>query len=174
MTSAPGPVIRQARDDELGKIVALANAAYAVEAFFKVDPDRTTNAEVTELFGVGAFLVVDGAGGDLVGSVNVSVTAARGYFGMLSVAPTAQRAGIGRELIAAAENFAAERGCTAMDLSVVNVRDGLLAWYEGAGYRESGTAAWPENEKDTVKMPVHLITMTKAITPGRAALDSRR
>ena len=174
MTSTPGPAIRQAREDEVGKIVTLANAAYAVEAFFKVDPDRTTIAEVTELFGAGTFLVVDGAGGHLVGSVNVSVTEDRGYFGMLSVAPATQRSGLGRQLIAAAEGYAAARGCSAMDLSVVNVREGLLAWYEKAGYRPSGTAPWPESEMDALKMPVHLITMSKAITARRAAIHFRR
>lgn len=174
MLKGSDPVIRSAREDEAGEITTLVNEAYAIEAFFKVDTDRTTRAEVADLFAQGTFLVADGPDGRLLGSVHVSVTESGGYFGMLSVAPATQRSGLGRRLIAAAEELAVERGCSVMDLSVVNVRDSLLAWYEKAGYRASGTAAWPEGEMDTLKMPVHLITMTKAITPTRAAIDSRR
>lgn len=62
-----------------------------------------------------------------------------GYFGMLSVSPTLQNAGLGRRLIATAEQamidrFAARR----VRISVIPQRTALIAWYERLGYRATG------------------------------------
>jgi ribosomal protein S18 acetylase RimI-like enzyme len=56
------------------------------------------------------------------------------YLGLLSVRPDLQKRQLGRTLLAAAEDFAKERGARRISMTVVNVRDILIAWYERRGY----------------------------------------
>ena len=60
------------------------------------------------------------------------------YLGSLCVDPDLQNAGQGRTLLAAAEAWARERGAARVRMSVVNVRDTLIAWYLRRGYRATG------------------------------------
>ncbi|MEO6397997.1 MAG: GNAT family N-acetyltransferase [Tepidiformaceae bacterium] len=163
-TSAGGPaVVRRALPDDATAIEEVTNEAYVVEAFFKVDARRTDEAEIRAKLESDAFLVVDGSGERLRGSVYVAVRESRGYLGMLSVAPGSQRGGLGRALITAAEEYVRGHGCTAMDLTVVNLREELPAWYEKAGYRVCGAEPWPETEQAELTRPAHLITMTREL-----------
>ena len=65
-------------------------------------------------------------------------TPARWYLGALTVDPALQSAGLGGQLLTAAEQWAAERGATTIEMSVVNVRDTLIAWYQRRGYQLTG------------------------------------
>ena len=60
------------------------------------------------------------------------------YLGLLTVRPDLQKRKLGRALLAAAENFAKERGARRIQMTVVNVRDVLIAWYERRGYTLTG------------------------------------
>ncbi len=61
------------------------------------------------------------------------------YFGMFSVRPDVQARGIGNRVLAEAERVAREAWqCTAMQMTVIDVRDELIAWYERRGYRRTG------------------------------------
>ena len=60
------------------------------------------------------------------------------YLGSLCVDPDLQNAGQGRTLLAAAQAWARERGAARVRMSVVNVRDTLIAWYLRRGYRATG------------------------------------
>jgi GNAT superfamily N-acetyltransferase len=54
--------------------------------------------------------------------------------GLLTIRPDLQNRQLGRALLAAAEDFAKERGGRRVRMTVVNVRDALIAWYERRGY----------------------------------------
>jgi|HubBroStandDraft_2_1064218.scaffolds.fasta_scaffold201713_3 GNAT superfamily N-acetyltransferase len=56
------------------------------------------------------------------------------YLGSLSVVPRQQNAGLGRRLLAAAEDWALERGAQEIKMTVVQVRTALLEWYARRGY----------------------------------------
>jgi DNA-binding MarR family transcriptional regulator/ribosomal protein S18 acetylase RimI-like enzyme len=56
------------------------------------------------------------------------------YLGSLSIDPREQNTGLGRKLLAAAENWVFERGGREIRMTVINVRDTLLAWYARRGY----------------------------------------
>jgi ribosomal protein S18 acetylase RimI-like enzyme len=58
--------------------------------------------------------------------------------GLLTVRPDLQNRQLGRALLAAAEEFAKERGGRRIRMTVVNVRDRLIGWYERRGYRLTG------------------------------------
>ncbi|MGW2615410.1 GNAT family N-acetyltransferase [Streptomyces sp. NPDC001500] len=61
------------------------------------------------------------------------------YFGMFAVSPTAQGAGLGKNVMAQAEREAREEwGVTEMHMTVISVREDLIAWYERRGYRRTG------------------------------------
>lgn len=57
------------------------------------------------------------------------------YLGMLTVQPDLQAAGIGKKLLQAAEEYARELGKNAIQMTVISVRDELIAWYVRRGYQ---------------------------------------
>ena len=62
-----------------------------------------------------------------------------GYFGMFSVRPQLQRHGIGKALLAEAERIAREEWHTpTMRMTVIDLREELIAYYERRGYRRTG------------------------------------
>lgn len=73
---------------------------------------------------------------------------------MLAVAPELQAVGLGRALLADAEQFAADKGVTVAKITVVQQRESLIAWYERHGYRRTGShEAFPYGD-DSVGTPL--------------------
>ncbi|MFE6281277.1 GNAT family N-acetyltransferase [Streptomyces sp. NPDC057877] len=61
------------------------------------------------------------------------------YFGMFAVSPGQQGGGLGRAVLAEAERLAREEwGAGEMHMTVISVREDLIAWYERRGYRRTG------------------------------------
>jgi ribosomal protein S18 acetylase RimI-like enzyme len=61
------------------------------------------------------------------------------YFGMFAVSPALQGGGLGKVIIAEAERTVREAwGATEMHMTVISVREDLIAWYERRGYRRTG------------------------------------
>lgn len=58
--------------------------------------------------------------------------------GMLTVRPDLQASGLGRRLLAAAERYAKAQGASRIQITVINVRDTLIAWYQRRGYALTG------------------------------------
>jgi len=139
-------------------VTALINAAFVVEKFF-IDGDRVNLEMVRGLLVKGAFLIAEDDTG-MSGCVYVERRSDRGYLGLLSVDPARQKNGLGRLLVEAAEEHCRARGCVAMDLRVVNLREELPAFYRRLGYSENGTEEFPPGE--VTKLPCHFIRMTKA------------
>src|SRR5262245_8251333 len=75
----------------------------------------------------------------LVACVQLERTGHDCYLGMLTVLPTKQSAGLGRQLLEAAERWAvAHWSPRAMHMTVIAQRTELIAWYERRGYRRTG------------------------------------
>lgn len=61
------------------------------------------------------------------------------YLGMLTIDPKAQARGLGSELMAAAEAYAKKVfGASMIEMTVIDVRDELIAYYKRRGYRVTG------------------------------------
>jgi ribosomal protein S18 acetylase RimI-like enzyme len=56
------------------------------------------------------------------------------YLGLLTVRPELQNRQLGRTLLAASEGFAKERGARRIRMTVLNLRETLIAWYLRRGY----------------------------------------
>ncbi|MEU8788146.1 GNAT family N-acetyltransferase [Streptomyces sp. NPDC048643] len=71
------------------------------------------------------------------------------YFGMFAVSPALQGGGLGKVIIAEAERTARETwGVTEMHMTVISVREDLIAWYERRGYRRTGrTTPFPYGDE---------------------------
>ena len=83
--------------------------------------------------------------GRLVACAHVAIEDGEGYFGMFSVDPRRQNAGLGKRVLAEAERIVAEDwGCPRLRMTVIDLREELIAFYERRGYRRTGiTKAFP-------------------------------
>ncbi len=154
-----GFAIRRAGEPDAEALMRVINRAFQVEKFF-IDTDRITLPQVREHLEKGAFLIAED-GSELAACIYVERRGERGYFGLLSVYPERQGAGLGRRLIEAAEEFCRDAGCGFMDLYIVNLREELPAYYAKLGYSETGTLPFPAGVP--TKLPCHFICMTKAL-----------
>ena len=134
-------MIRSAQESDAETLVALINSAFLVERFF-IEQDRVDLEGVREFLKQGTFLIAE-EDGRPVACVYLEVRNERGYFGLLSVDPPRQGSGLGKRLIATAEDYCREAGCAFMDIRIVNLREELPAFYRKLGYAETGTAPFP-------------------------------
>lgn len=141
------PQIRTATPNDVTHLVTVVHAAYR-------DPDdrgwtteagllggqRIDAAMLEEILGSpGTTVLVAETDGRIVGCGAVSLgDPPTATFGMFAVHPTHQSLGIGHQLLETAERRAAESGCVAMDLDVIDVRTELIAWYRRRGYVPTG------------------------------------
>lgn len=76
---------------------------------------------------------------ELLACAHVAVEDGAGYFGMFSVRPTQQGGGIGKVVINEAERIVREDwGLPAMRMTVIDVREELISFYERRGYHRTG------------------------------------
>jgi N-acetylglutamate synthase-like GNAT family acetyltransferase len=150
---------RAAQLDDAENIARLVNAAFRPERFF-IAADRTNPEKVRDLLQKGKFVVAE-EDGALAGCVYVEVRGERGYFGLLAVDPALQRSGVGSRLVAIAEDECRSAGCRVMDLTIVNLRTELPAFYQRLGYVESGTLPFPSEQE--ANQPCHLVRMSKPL-----------
>lgn len=76
---------------------------------------------------------------ELLACAHVAVVDGAGYFGMFSVRPTLQGGGIGKAVLNEAERIVRDEWkVPAMRMTVIDIRDELIAFYERRGYRRTG------------------------------------
>jgi len=130
------------------RIAALVNSAYRGEhsrSGWTTEADllagrRTDAREVRRLIAGGDSLFVlclDGT--ELVGSVHIGKTGDHASLGMFVVEPTRQGRGIGKRLLACAEQMAQrEWQVDKIVMYVITLRHELIAFYARCGYRRTG------------------------------------
>ena len=151
--------MRTATRGDADAIARLVNMAFLVEQFF-IERDRTNPETVRSMMDKGKFLLAEDAP-NILGCVYLELRGERGYFGMLSIDPSRQRMGVGRQLVETVEKYFRDAGCKFSDLKIVNVRTELHTLYRRLGYVDSGTA--PYDDPTPTKMPVHFIAMSKQL-----------
>ncbi|KDN77127.1 GCN5 family acetyltransferase [Streptomyces olindensis] len=147
-TLATGLTFRDATDADVDELVGLIESAY------RGDSSRagwTTEADILEgqrTDPEGVLAVVKSPDSRLmtveredriVACCQLEHRGDHAYFGMFAVSPGLQGAGLGKLIIAEAERQAQESwGVKEMHMTVISVRDDLIAWYERRGYRRTG------------------------------------
>jgi GNAT superfamily N-acetyltransferase len=154
---------RTASVEDAAALVALINAAFSVERFF-VTGDRTTFEEVTRLLGTGTFLVFDRPGDPPHACVYLEPRGDRAYLGLLAVDPARQGHGLGRQVMAAAEQYCLDAGCHTIDIKIVDLRMELPPFYKSLGFIEQGEAPF-ENPQAT--RPARFKLMFKELKAAR-------
>jgi ribosomal protein S18 acetylase RimI-like enzyme len=141
--------LQLAEETDLVAIVAIMNAAFrgtSAEQSWSVETGYLTGNRTDELLlreeiaGGAQFLLAkeDGTSA-LQGCVSLqALSPERWYLGSLTVDPALQNTGFGRKLLHSAEEYAVVRGARMMEITVVNVRNALISWYERRGYRLTG------------------------------------
>ncbi|ALO06730.1 Putative acetyltransferase [Streptomyces venezuelae] len=139
---------REAVLDDVPVLVPLVESAY------RGDASRggwTTEADIlqgqrTDPEGVAAVITAQGSrllvverDGEVVACCQLEHRGEAAYFGMFAVRPELQGAGLGKRIIAEAERRVRELwDVREMHMTVISVREELIAWYERRGYRRTG------------------------------------
>ncbi|KQP48147.1 GCN5 family acetyltransferase [Brevundimonas sp. Leaf280] len=140
-----------------------AKAGWTHEADLLFD-DRTSATELSALIAdPDRVILLAHRDGALIGCVQVARAGDDlAYLGMLTVEPTLQATGLGRRLLAAAENEAVARlGARRMEMTVIHRRTELIAWYERRGYAPTGeTRPFPV---DPPRPELEFVVLEKAL-----------
>lgn len=165
--------ISKASIQDIANIVTLVNGAYRGEgskAGWTTEADLLDGIRITEQ-GLQAILdkeeatilKAEDATGKIVGCVHLELQADALYLGMLTVNPEMQNAGIGKKLLSASEAFAQASNRNLIHMSVITVRDTLIAWYMRHGYQQTGKKLpFPDDPKFGLpKQPLEFMILEK-------------
>ena len=139
---------RKAVEADIDAIVALVEGSYRGDASragwtteadlldgMRIDAQRVRD----DLERDGSLVLLGEHDGELLACANICIENGAGYFGMFSVVPGLQGGGIGKQMLAEAERIAREDWqLPVMRMTVIDVRDELIAFYERRGYRRTG------------------------------------
>lgn len=139
---------RTADESDVPTIVELVESAYRGEASRVgwtteadvLDGQRTDAAMVLEILAdPDSCLLVAERAGEIVACCHLERHEGYAYFGMFAVRPGEQNGGIGRAILAEAERrVRADWQVREMHMTVIGVREELIAWYERRGYARTG------------------------------------
>jgi len=140
-------MITKATLQDIPSLNILINSAYRGETSKKgwtteahlLEGKRTTEEELTEIIldSKNTFLKFT-ENDQIIGSVLLVEKEHQLYVGMLTVSPELQNSGIGKKMLAEAENHAKTLGLSTLSMTVVSVRAELIAWYKRHGYVDTG------------------------------------
>ncbi len=142
------PAFRNATPADIDAIVALVTSAYrgdASRAGWTTEADLLDGNRIdpevlrTDLERSRSRVLLAEADGGLQACAHVADEDGAGYFGMFAVRPGLQGGGLGKQLLAECERIARDEWqLPVMRMTVIDVRDELIAFYERRGYRRTG------------------------------------
>jgi ribosomal protein S18 acetylase RimI-like enzyme len=168
------PAIIPAQPNDVPQIVALVNSAYRGETALQgwtseshlLEGIRVDESELTGYFNrtevkLLKYITDEGS---IDGFVYLEkVDDKRLYLGMLTVNPLLQASGIGRQLLAAADDQARKLDCSLIKITVINTRTELIAWYERRGFVATGETMPLVTYLSQSKEPITLMVMEKTV-----------
>ncbi len=139
---------RAATTNDIPALIALVTSAYRGDASRQgwtteadlLDGNRIdSDVLARDIERPGSRVLLAERDGDLLACAHVAEEDGAGYFGMFSVSPELQGTGVGKALLAEAERVAQEEWrLPSMRMTVIDVRDELIAFYERRGYARTG------------------------------------
>ncbi|CAN5902712.1 GNAT family N-acetyltransferase [soil metagenome] len=168
--------ITRLKAKDIPAVIELVNSAYRGEISKK---GWTTEADIIsgnvriDLQSIQSMLDADGAAiltcfanDRLFGCVYLKPEGTGLYLGMLSVSPEVQGLGIGKKLLEASEEFAMLSALDHIQMTVIDIRHELIAWYQRHGYKNTGERKpFPDDDRfGKPKLPIQFIVMKKMIS----------
>ena len=148
-------MITKATSADIPALNILINSAYRGESSKKgwtteadlLEGKRTTEEELIQTIEDPKNTILKFTEDDkIIGSVLLVEKEQQLYLGMLTVSPELQNSGIGKKMLAEAENHAKTLGLSSIIMTVISVREELIAWYKRHGYVDTGKReAFPES-----------------------------
>ncbi len=160
---------------DIAALVILINSAYRGESSKKgwtteaglLDGTRIDEKSLRDLLNkTGAtILTCRNSNNDIIGSVYLQKETDGLYLGMLTVNPLLQAGGIGKYLLKTAEDYARKENYNSIYMTVISVRQELIAWYERHGYVKTGeTKPFPTSVASGIpKQALELIVLKKML-----------
>lgn len=139
---------RAATEADIPDLVALVTSAYrgdASRAGWTTEADMLDGQRIdaealaADIARPRSVVLLGGDQSGLLACAHVAEEDGAGYFGMFAVRPHLQGGGVGKAMLAEAERIAREDwGLAAMRMTVIDIRDSLIAFYERRGYVRTG------------------------------------
>ena len=168
-------MIIKATSADIPALNILINSAYRGESSKKgwtteadlLEGKRTTEEELIQTIEDPKNTILKFTENDkIIGSVLLVEKEQQLYLGMLTVSPELQNSDIGKKMLAEAENHAKTLGLSSIIMTVISVREELIAWYKRHGYVDTGKReAFPESHIHVTvsEEPLEFIFLEKKI-----------
>jgi ribosomal protein S18 acetylase RimI-like enzyme len=162
--------------EDIVSLNTLINSAYRGEFSKKgwtteahlLEGSRTTEVELLDIIQDASHTILKYSdNGKIIGCVLLKVKANELYLGMLTVSPDLQNSGIGKKLLRQAEVFAVEMQLPKIVMTVITVREELIAWYKRNGYVDTGAREpFPVSDvfNPITKEPLEFMVLEKIIS----------
>jgi N-acetylglutamate synthase-like GNAT family acetyltransferase len=172
--SASSLTLRFAGAADAPAIAALIESAYrgdesrrgwTTEAHL-IEGNRTSAAEIAAFIAdPNARFVMAFENQTLIGCALIKNDNGTGYFGMFAVNPTLQGGGHGKQILAHAEQNIRELWqCPTVAMTVISIREDLIAYYQRRGYAITTTKPFPfEKEPGAKRTDFHFVVLTKEL-----------
>ena len=145
----PGPLrFRDATEADLEALLALVTSAYRGDASrvgWTTEADLLDGERIdrdvllADMRQPRSRVLLAERGDDLLACAHVAELGGGGYFGMFAVRPERQGGGLGKSVLAEAERVVREEwNLPVIRMTVIDVRDELIAWYQRRGYHRTG------------------------------------
>lgn len=167
--------ISKATLEDIPHLVSLINSAYRGEHSKKgwtteadlLDGLRTDEDSLEKMISKQDAVILKVCNKDniLQGCVYLERKTNKMYLGMLTVSPLEQARGIGKKLLFAAEKYATDQKCSAIEMTVISVRHELILWYQKHGYYKTGEMKpFPEDKKFGIpKQALEFVVLQKEV-----------
>jgi GNAT superfamily N-acetyltransferase len=132
-----------------------------------LDGTRTDAAAIKDVIDRPGTVILKYVEGDkILGCVELAIEERHIYLGVLTVEPSLQGKGVGKLLLKASEEFAAQHRCLKIYMIVITVRSELIQWYQRHGYVDSGKRkpfAFSDPRFGQPRQPLEFMIMEKKI-----------
>jgi predicted N-acetyltransferase YhbS len=170
--------IRTATTADVPLLTVFVNSAYRGESSKKgwtteadlLDGIRTSEASLIKMIqNPAAVILLAEENGEIFGCVYLEQKLKVLYLGMLTVKPELQGKGIGALLMQKAEDRAHQLGCNKIQMTVITLRDSLIAFYQRRGFYDTGERLpFPDDPAFGIpKQPLRFLVMEKRLQHNR-------
>jgi GNAT superfamily N-acetyltransferase len=168
----PEPDFNKATRADIPQLLHLVNSAYrgdssrkgwTTEADF-LDGIRVDKEGLQEMIeNKNAVILIAKEEEVIIGCVYLLQQDKKTYLGMLTVDPTLQAKGLGKKILAKAEEWAREKNSNKMEMTVITLREELINWYMRCGYHKTGEKKpFPEDPRFGIpKQPLEFLFLQK-------------